>query len=55
MKCKYEHHKKTFGKELGKCEKHPEEDIQCGAFEHGCVKCAGKCRICGKSRVHCCC
>jgi hypothetical protein len=56
MKCEYKHHKETYGKDLGKCKIHPEEEIQCGAFEHGCLKCnPRKCCMCGANQIFCCC
>ena len=59
MKCRYKHHK-SHGKELGKCEKHPDVELVCSPFYcKVCVKCNPefnrRCGICGATRLNCCC
>lgn len=58
MVCRYKHHLEV-GEKLGTCKEHPEEEIQCGPFNHWCPKCdpflEHKCLICEVKRGRCCC
>lgn len=54
-KCRFSHHK-IFEQELPKCHVHPEEQLVCGPFTHGCLLCnPRKCFICGEFVIVCSC
>lgn len=58
-RCRFKHHKGTFGKKLGHCKKHPKVRLICGPFRHVCRQCSPgdfrTCSLCGSLIVNCCC
>lgn len=61
-RCEWKHHDPTVEnkQDLGKCKKHPEQELLCGPYRHKfCLKCephlAGRCGICGALRYLCSC